>query len=238
VQPYTPRFLCDQAQRTAPTREFFYKQTKWSDAPICVDIGCGSGIISKEITDRIAHSTVIGFDIDPHLLAHAVSDNQECQSLHFLFADATALPYRTAIADFAISHFTLMWIPHRIDALKAIYAILLPHGSLACIEPDYSGRIEILEAGSGIKSKPPYPIVTALTRLGANPFTGGHLPGELTQLRFQQIQFGVLSWTFSSQAIRAEILSEATILQSKGIDWTLPDFIYTPIFWIRATKVL
>lgn len=179
---------------------------------------------------------MIGIDIDPDLLAHAVSQYKENQVLHFLLADATALPFRPTITDFALSHFTLMWIPNRKQALEEIYAVLLSQGSLACIEPDYAGRIEIYESNSGIQSKPPYPIVTALTRLGADPYAGGHIPGELETLGFDMLQFGIMSWTFDSQSIRAEILLEAALLKEKGIDWFLPDFIYTPIFWILGTK--
>jgi SAM-dependent methyltransferase len=236
VQPYTSRFLCDQAQRTAPTRHFFYQQTSWTIAPICIDIGCGTGVISNELTHLVAQSTVIGFDINPDLVAHAVSRYKKNAVLYFLLADATALPFRTTIADFALSHFTLMWISNRKQALKETYAVLLTHGSLACIEPDYAGRIEIFEKNSGIQSKPPYPIVTALTRLGADPYTGGLIPGELETLGFGIIQFGIMSWTFNSQSMRAEILSEVALLEGKGIDWILPDFIYTPIFWVLGTK--
>jgi SAM-dependent methyltransferase len=237
VQPYTPQFLCTQAQRTLPTRQFFYQQIEWIDAPLCIDIGCGTGVISKEITHLIMRSTVIGFDIDQNLVDYAVLDNRDNQALHLLLADVTALPFRSAIVDFALAHFTLMWIPNRKQALEEIYVILSPNGSLACVEPDYAGRIEILESRLGIKSKPPFPIVTALTRLGADPFTGGHLPEELAQLAFGEIQFGVLSWTFDAQAIRAEILSEADLLKGKGIDWMVPVFIYTPIFWVYGTKL-
>lgn len=237
VQPYTPRFLCDQAQRTAPTRQFFYQQTIWKDAPICLDIGCGAGVITPELADKIPHSTVIGFDIDQNLLVEAVSNHRNDQAVHFMIADCTALPFRAKITDFALSHFTLMWIPNRMNALTEIYDTLLSQGVLACIEPDYAGRIEIHEGDPPVKAKPPYQIVTTLTRLGADPFTGGHLSGELAKLNFHNIQFGVLSWTFNPQAIEAEIHSEAALLHEKGVEWAFPAFIYTPIFWILATKL-
>ncbi len=172
------------------------------------------------------------------MISQAVSNQNEIQSVHFILADATALPFQSERVDFVISHFTLMWIPERIKAIKEIKAVLFPQGTLACIEPDYAGRIEVHRSDSGIKPKPPFPIVITLTRLGADPFTGGQLPGELQQLDFQTIRFGVLSWTFDAQAIRAEILSEADLLQEKGVQWTLPSFIYTPIFWILAEKSL
>lgn len=237
MQPYTPEFLCDQAERTAPTRQFFYNQTKWTNAPICLDVGCGAGPITPEIAETIPHSTVIGFDIDQKLIRSALTNSSRSQNVHYILTDATALPFRITTVDFALCHFTLMWIPERINALQELHEVLSPNGTIACIEPDYSGRIEIYERDSSSTSKIPYPIVTALTRLGADPFIGSHLPGELQQLTFQSIQFGILSWNFDNHAIRAEIRSEALLLQEKGIEWVLPKIIYTPIFWILATKL-
>jgi SAM-dependent methyltransferase len=237
VQPYTVQFLQKQAQRTAPTRQFFYHQTHLNDAPICLDVGCGAGAISPEIVDNIPHSTVIGFDIDQYLLHYAASNLLHNPSLHFVFADAKQLPFRMAIADFAFSHFTMMWIQNRTLALQELHRSLSTLGVFACIEPDYTGRIEIYANDSTIKPKPPYPIVTTLTRLGADPLIGGQLPGELANLQFGHIHFGTLSWTFDSNSISEEIKSEAKLIQEKGIEWDLPSFTYTPIFWIHAKKL-
>ena len=236
MQPYTPQFLSDQAQRTAPTRIFLYHQTLWSDAPVCLDIGCGAGAITPEIALKIPHSIAIGLDIDPSLLTHAVRANQYNQATQFIFADAMALPLRRSIVEFAFSHFTMMWISNRKQALNEIFTSLHPQGVLACIEPDYSGRVEVITGESAVKPKPPFPIVTVLTRLGADPCTGGHLPKELAELNFENIQFGVLSWTFNVQAIKAEIDSEEDLLKEKGISWRRPAFIYTPIFWVFGFK--
>ncbi|MFX1510466.1 MAG: class I SAM-dependent methyltransferase [Promethearchaeota archaeon] len=236
MQPYTQEFLCDQAERTAPTRQFFYQQARWTHAPICLDVGCGAGPITPEIAETISHSTVIGFDINQQLIRSGLSTASKNQNVHYLLADATALPFQGATADFALCHFTIMWIAERIKALQELHDVLSPHGTLACIEPDYAGRIEIYERGSSSTPKPPYPIVTTLTRLGADPFTGGHLPGELQELAFQSIRFGILSWNFDLPTICAEIHSEALLLQEKGVEWVLPKIIYTPIFWILATK--
>ena len=237
MQPYTPQFLSDQAQRTKPTRQYLYRQTIWPFAPLCIDIGCGAGAISPEMAKEIVHSTVIGFDIDSNLLAKVLDAPNPNHAIHYVLADAMALPFRKAIADFALSHFTMMWIPDRIQALIEIQNTLHSNGSLACIEPDYTGRIELHKHNLHIQPKPPFPIVTALTRLGADPYAGSQLPSDLTSIGFHNIQFGVLSWTYNIGSIKSEIESEVKLLQAKGIEWTEPVFIYTPIFWIHATKL-
>ena len=235
MQPYTSTFLKTQAQRTAPTRQFFYQHINWKKAPICIDIGCGTGAITPEFTNKASGVTAIGLDIDPILLSKAVRKHSQKGSLHFLLADATFLPLRQSIASFCLSHFTMMWIFDRIQALKEIRQVLLPKGVFAAIEPDYAGRIEILEGRIDPLPDSTYPIIKALQNLGADPFTGSHLPSELEKLRFRDIRSGVLSWQFDDDTMKAEITDEAALLEEQGFQWNVPRFIYTPIWWILAT---
>jgi len=235
VQPYTSTFLKAQAQRTAPTRQFFYQHIKWKEAQICIDIGCGTGAITPEFTKEASGVTAIGLDINPILLSKAVRKYSQKGSLHFLLADATFLPLRQSIASFCLSHFTMMWIFDRIQALKEIRQVLRSKGIFAAIEPDYAGRIEILEGRTDPLSDSTYPIIKALQNLGADPYTGSHLPSELNKLGFQDIRSGVLSWQFDADTMKAEISDEAALLEEQGFQWILPKFIYTPIWWILTT---
>ncbi len=236
MQPYTSTFLKEQAQRTAPTRQFFYQHSKWSEAPICIDIGCGTGAITPEFTNEAPGVTAIGLDIDPILLSKAVRMHSKHSALHFLLADATSLPLRKSIAGFCLSHFTMMWIIDRIQALKEIRYVLRPKGVFASIEPDYAERIEIPEGQTEPLPDATYPIIEALQKLGADPYTGSHLPSELEKLGFQNIRSGVLSWQFDADAMKAEIADEADLLEELGFQWVVPKFIYTPIWWIIATS--
>lgn len=236
VQPYTSTFLKDQAQRTEPTRQFFYQHVNWSEAPICIDIGCGTGAITPEFTNEAPGVTAIGLDIDPISLSKAVRMQSQHSALHFLLADATFLPFRPLIASFCLSHFTMMWIIDRIQALKEIRYVLCPKGIFASIEPDYAERIEILKGRTEPLPTATYPIIKALQTLGADPYTGSHLPSELEKLGFRNIRSGVLSWQFDADAMKAEIVDEAALLEELGFQWTVPKFIYTPIWWIIATS--
>jgi len=234
VQPYTSTFLKEQAQRTAPTRQFFYQHIKWSEAPICIDIGCGTGAITPELASEAPGVTAIGLDIDPILLSRAVRMQSQHSQLHFLLADATYLPLRQAVASFCLSHFTLMWIIDRIQALKEIRYVLRPKGVFASIEPDYAERIEIPKGRTEPLPNAAYPIIAALQKLGADPYTGSQLPSELEKLGFQNVRSGILSWQFDADAMKAEITDEADLLEELGIQWVVPKFIYTPIWWIFA----
>ncbi len=231
MELYTTHFLCNQAHRTAPTRQFFYTQTNWKTAPISLDLGCGTGVITSELT--FSHAQAIGLDINPDLLTQAVMDNRPNNSVHLVLADATSLPFRSSIVSFVLSHFTLMWIHNRETALAELKRILRPGSLLAAIEPDYTGRIEIPKNAEYTSHSP---IIDYLIFRGADPFIGGKLPFELQNFDFTEVQFGTLSWEYHPEAAQTEIQDEATLLQAKGIHWKQPVFTYTPIFWVIAFK--
>jgi ubiquinone/menaquinone biosynthesis C-methylase UbiE len=233
VQSYTTHFLCNQAHRTAPTRQYFYTQVDWKEAPVSIDVGCGAGVITLEIATTYSSVQAIGLDINPELLNQAAVDCLTNNSIHLILADATALPLRSSVASFVLSHFTLMWIQNRKTAIAEVNRILRPKGLLAVIEPDYSGRIEIPK---DTESTSHSPIIDYLIFRGADPFIGGKLPFELHNCNFNKVQFGTLSWEYHQETAQMEIQDEVALLKSKGIHWKPPVFTYTPIFWIIAFK--
>ena len=70
MELYTTHFLCDQAHRTAPSRQFFYTQVNWKTAPISLDLGCGTGVITPELTSS-SRAQAIGLDINPESVERA-----------------------------------------------------------------------------------------------------------------------------------------------------------------------
>ncbi|MFX1562372.1 MAG: class I SAM-dependent methyltransferase [Promethearchaeota archaeon] len=236
MQPYAPHFLCSQAKRTEPTRRHIYNQIIWGPAPISLDLGCGTGVIASELVTQVAHSHVIGLDINPALLKTAQKQSRKHPSLHFLLADANAIPLRTSCINFAISHFTMMWLPNRKLSMSEIHRILQSKGYFAALEPDYAGRIEASQ-NIGKPSRPAsFPIIEYLIRTGADPYTGSQLPSELEKCDLQLIHVGILAWEYDNKSARAETQEEKSLLYSYGIQWTPPKFTYTPIFWILARK--
>ena len=233
MQPYTPHFLFNQAHRTAPTRQYLYSLTNWNEAPLSLDLGCGTGLITLELTSNAAHAHAIGIDIDSALILDAQASNPDHARLNWLLSDATALPFRSSIFSFAISHFTLMWISESHAAISEAYRILRSKGLFTAIEPDYSGRIE---GPADVTPKWHYPITDWLIQKGANPFLGGQLPSEQHIVGFSHIAYGVLAWEYHPDMAIEEIQAEADLLEAEGIRWEKPLFTYTPIFWTKAIK--
>ncbi|MFW9830853.1 MAG: class I SAM-dependent methyltransferase [Candidatus Thorarchaeota archaeon] len=234
MQPYSPDFLCNQAQHTKPTRQYFYTKGNWNEGPVSLDLGCGTGVITPELTQAAPCAQTIGIDINPTLISQATTNLQLNPSIHLIVADANKIPFRQSIFSFVLCHFTLMWIPTRNEALIEIHRIIRPTGIFSAIEPDYSGRIEVPHQPQ-VASR--YPIIHYLIRKKADPFIGGQLPIELPNLGFGNIEFGILSWQYNPKLTKTEIEEEATLLRESGISWILPQITYTPIFWIIASKL-
>ncbi|MFX0168882.1 MAG: class I SAM-dependent methyltransferase [Candidatus Hodarchaeota archaeon] len=233
MQPYTPQFLFTQAHRTAPTRQYLYSLADWSKAPVSVDLGCGTGVITPELTSTDPHAHAIGIDFDSELTSQAQANNRTNPTLHLILSDATALPLRAAVVSFVLSHFTLMWIKDYKSALAEISRVLRTRAMFAAIEPDYAGRIEW---SPDTKQNHCYPIIKWLRMKHANPFIGSQLSQLLHSEGFTDITFGVLAWEYHAAAAKAEIQDEAALLRAEGIQWKPPLVSYTPIFWTKALK--
>jgi ubiquinone/menaquinone biosynthesis C-methylase UbiE len=234
MQPYSPNFLSNQAQRTKSTRRFLYNQVNFGVAPIALDLGCGTGVITPELITKTSHAIAIGIDIDSILLTTAIKEKSH-SAVHYVIADATALPFRSSLFTFVLDHFTLMWINNSQQALAETYRILHSGGGFASIEPDYAGRIEAQRTRKDTTTSP-LPIIKYLLRLGANPYTGSNLPIDLDRCGFKEIRFGVLAFEYERLAAENEIRGEADLLKTQKISWTKPFFTFTPIFWALAVK--
>lgn len=237
VQPYTLKYLLEQARRTETTRQFLFGQVDWQAGAVALDLGCGPGTIAEELCNDMPHVAAIGLDIDRALLEAGIGSHQHQARLHFLLADATLLPLRSSCVTFVLSHFVLMWIRHREEALSEVRRVLQHRGVMAAIEPDYGGRIEVHATSDATTTSSSPPIVKWLMDAGANPYAGSQLPAELRRFGFKSIRFGVLAWEHDPETARAETQGEAALLEAHGIRWSPPDFSFTPVFWLLAEKL-
>ena len=71
-----------------------------------LDVGCGTGAITQELT-QIADSSITGLDINQEFLDIADSENP---SANFLLADAHQMPIESSIFDICLCHFLLLWV--------------------------------------------------------------------------------------------------------------------------------
>ena len=103
-----------------------------------LDIGCGTGPITRSIADLEGVVRTVGLDPSPTLLEHARRLSHAHAGITFHEGDARALPFPDRDFDAVVFHTTLCHIPGPERALAEAWRVLRPNGRLAIFDADYS----------------------------------------------------------------------------------------------------
>jgi trans-aconitate methyltransferase len=100
-----------------------------------LDIGCGSGKISREISTRVSLGSVLGLDRNEEMIKFA-DETYTSKNLSFVCQDVTKISYRNQF-DVVVSFWTLSWVPmeFQITALNNIIQSLKENGRLLLMYP-------------------------------------------------------------------------------------------------------
>ena len=172
-----------------------------------LDVGCGTGAITQELTQR-AGSSITGLDINQEFLEIADSENP---SANFLLADAHQMPIESSIFDICLCHFLLLWVETPIRVVNEMKRVTKPGGAILVLaEPDFGGRIDF-----------PYDLsilnewqTESLINQGANPTIGRELKSILNQSGLMDIEVGVVGAQWTGVPTQEEIISEWEIILS------------------------
>ena len=97
---------------------------------ICIDVGCGSGILDIELARR-SNFKIIGLDIDPNvkpLFEEKIRKAGLGKRISFVLGDAQKMPFGDDYADVIVSRGTLTFIPDKKKCLQEVYRVLKPTG--------------------------------------------------------------------------------------------------------------
>jgi len=109
------------------------------DIHICIDLGCGDGIISHEI-HKHANGIIIGIDISASNIRLARPRVQ-----HLLIGDLEHyLPFRSGISDLCLSLDTIEHIIDTDNFLLEINRVLVNSGKLILVTPNLASLVERL----------------------------------------------------------------------------------------------
>jgi len=100
-----------------------------SSARRVLDLGCGNGAFSMELTARAPAATVVGADLSPEMLH--VAQRRCAGRVPVARADAAVLPFRSAAFDLVFMSHVLMLIADLDGCLAEIVRCLTPTGRLA-----------------------------------------------------------------------------------------------------------
>jgi SAM-dependent methyltransferase len=122
-----------------------------SDARV-VEVGCGTGAVTRALAQRPGVGEAVGVDPSPLFLEKARELSSDVPNIGFVEGDARALPLEDESADVVVFHTTLCHVPGPERALTEAHRVLRTGGLLAVFDGDYAtttlstGAFDPLEA--------------------------------------------------------------------------------------------
>ena len=107
-----------------------------------VDVGCGPGFLARAVAEAVGpRGAVRGVDVSEPLLAVARDHCRDVAWIEVQEASATALPFRDAEFDAAISTQVLEYVPDVDLALAEIYRVLKPGARAVIVDTDWDSVV-------------------------------------------------------------------------------------------------
>lgn len=130
-----------QALETAEERIPLYLEVGLKDAELILDVGCGSGIVTRDIA-RLTKGKVIGIDGSKDMIEVAKKILKDYKNVELRVSSADKLPFDENMFDIVTCNLLLMWADNPQKAVSEM-ARVAKHGGkvLASLEPDYGGKL-------------------------------------------------------------------------------------------------
>jgi ubiquinone/menaquinone biosynthesis C-methylase UbiE len=189
-----------QAIWTLDLRQYLYNFCQIENTKRILEVGCGTGVILKELLDQHTAS-VFGIDIN---LSHLSIAKQNLNSPLLTAGDAHKLPFPNNSFDLSVCHFLLLWVKDPIHVVREMVRVTKPGSKVAAFaEPDHAGRIDypefLVEFGNFQSS--------ALSHQGADISMGRRLRAVFAHAGMKNIMSGVLGgqWTEGNPNFNLEL---------------------------------
>jgi len=126
-----------QAERSAPFFDLLALVEKRPNLK-AVDLGCGTGELTRQLADALPDSDVTGIDSSEQMLEAVRAASLFSPSLHFEQGDQSQL---TGEWDLIFSNAALQWSENHIELISRLYERLRPGGQLAVQVPSNHNHI-------------------------------------------------------------------------------------------------
>jgi SAM-dependent methyltransferase len=162
--------LEQQALETAEERHPIYVEAGLKDAALVLDVGCGSGIVTRDIVNH-TNGRVVAIDDSLEMIKTA-KEVLKGLNVELRIGDAERLPFKDNSFDIALCNLVLMWASNPQKVVKEMARVVKKGGKVvASLEPDFGGklhwpeneRVDPIFAGKAIKKR------------GGNPHIGRKL---------------------------------------------------------------
>jgi ubiquinone/menaquinone biosynthesis C-methylase UbiE len=205
-----------QARWTKSLRTYLYDKASLSHATQILDVGCGAGVLEKELSDALT-GEIYGLDIDVAVINLA---STYAPTAFYIAGNGVYLPFKKSAFDVSFCHFFLLWVEHAGQAVKEMARVTRSGGFvIAMAEPDYGGRIDYPQELASIgrwQSE-------ALEQQGADPLAGRKLRSLFSAAGLQDVEVGILGAQWTQETSENDIDLEWQVLVSDLSD--NPDFM-------------
>jgi len=94
-----------------------------------LDVGMGTGWLTKGLTEVFPNAEVIGLDFAAGMIEEAQKKEGRFKIVQ---ANAEALPFKEEAFDVIVSNLAYQWVPHLSEAFKQCYSVLKEEGVFCC----------------------------------------------------------------------------------------------------------
>ncbi len=118
----------------------------WLKAPAggrWLDVGCGTGVLSRVILERVSPSEVQGIDPSEGFIAHA-REQMKDERAEFRVGDAQALPYEDERFDAAVAGLVLNFVPDAPRAVGEMARVTRGGRVVGAYVWDYAGEMQLM----------------------------------------------------------------------------------------------
>lgn len=134
-----------QAIETAEERIPLYLRCNVKDADSILDVGCGSGIITRELA-LLTRGQVTGIDNSFDMIQVAKDLLKHVNNIQLQVGDGEQLPFEDNVFDITTCNLVLMWSHHPQQIVNEMKRVTKSGGIvLATLEPDYGGKLHYPE---------------------------------------------------------------------------------------------
>lgn len=132
------RTLAAQAEAIWSQEKLIVKKYSLAANARILDVGCGSGEISKRLADLFPQADIVGVDlIESHLNVALENYRSYTQQIHFQVDDAMSLSFVNDDFDMCVNRHMLQSVPNAKRVIEEMIRVTKPGGILHIIPEDY-----------------------------------------------------------------------------------------------------